>query len=65
MEALVSGDALFTENIDLNSVSWKNFKVEIGQNDDQNINVKLSVPANYSSGSGTKSAQLTFWAIAQ
>ena len=65
MEALVSGDSLFIENIDLDSIYWKNFKVEIDQNDDQDIDVKLSIPASYSSENNTKSAQLTFWAIAQ
>ena len=65
VEALVSGDALFTENLDMNSVSWKNFETDIVQDDSQNIAVKLSIPANYSDGSGAKSAQLTFWAVAQ
>jgi len=65
IEALVSGNSLFTENLDLNNVSWKNFETAIAQNGSQDVAVELSVPANYSNGSGAKSAQLTFWAIAQ
>ena len=65
IEALVSGDSLFTENLDLDNVSWKNFETDIVQDGSQNVDVKLSVPANYSDGSGAKSAQLTFWAVAQ
>ena len=65
IEALVSGNSLFTENLNLNSVSWKNFEANIIQNGSQDVVTKLSIPANYSDGSGAKSAQLTFWAIAQ
>ena len=65
MEALVSGDSLFIENIDLDNTYWKNFKADIDQNNSQNIDVKLSVPIGYSSEGNPKSAQLTFWAIAQ
>ncbi len=65
IEALVSGDSLFTENLDLNSVSWKNFETDIAQDGNQNVAVELSIPAGYSDGNGAKSAQLTFWAIAQ
>ncbi|MCK5466712.1 DUF4430 domain-containing protein [Candidatus Parcubacteria bacterium] len=65
IEALVSGDSLFTENLDLNSVSWKNFETDIARDGSQDVDVKLSIPANYSDGNGAKSAQLTFWAIAQ
>lgn len=65
VEALVSGDSLFTENLDLNSVSWKNFETNIVQDSSQDVDVKLSIPDSYSDGSGAKSAQLTFWAIAQ
>lgn len=65
IEALVSGNSLFTENLDLNSVSWKNFETDIIQTGSHDVDVKLSVPAGYSEGSGAKSAQLTFWAIAE
>ena len=65
MEALVSGDSLFIENIDLDNTYWKNFKADVDQDNSQNIDVKLSVPAGYSSEGNPKSAQLTFWAIAQ
>ena len=65
VEALVSGDSLFTENLDLNSVSWKNFETDIAQYGSRDVAVKLSIPASYSDGSGAKSAQLTFWAVAQ
>jgi len=65
MEALVEGDSLFTENLDLDNVSWKNFETDIAQSDSQIVDVELSIPAGYSDGSGAKSAQLTFWAIAQ
>ena len=65
IEALVSGNSLFTENLDLNSVSWKNFETDIIQDGNQDIAVELFVPANYSDGSGAKSAQLTFWAVAR
>lgn len=63
VESIASGDALFTENLDLNSVSWKNFKTDINKNDSQNINASLSIPADYS-GDGAKSGQLTIWAMA-
>jgi len=65
MEALVSGDSLFMENLDLNSKDWKNFKADIDQNDEESIDVKLSVPVSYASENNIKSAQLTFWVIAQ
>jgi len=65
IEALVGGDSLFTENLDLNNVSWKNFETDIVQAGSRDVNVKLSVPAGYSDGSGAKSAQLTFWAVAE
>ena len=65
MEALVEGDSLFSENLDLDNVSWKNFETDITQSDSQTVDVELSIPADYSDGSGAKSAQLTFWAVAQ
>ena len=65
MEALVIGSSLFTENLNLDSVSWKNFETDISQSGDQVVDVELSIPTGYSDGSGAKSAQLTFWAIAQ
>ena len=65
MEALVIGSSLFTENLNLDSVSWKNFETDISQSGDQVVDVELSIPAGYSDGIGAKSAQLTFWAIAQ
>jgi len=65
VEAIVSGDSLFVDNLDLNDVIWKNFKTGIGQGGSQNVDARLSVPANYSAEIGEKSAQLTFWATAQ
>ncbi|MCK5085010.1 MAG: hypothetical protein KAQ64_05145, partial [Candidatus Pacebacteria bacterium] len=65
IESMVNGDSLFTENLDLNGVSWKNFETDISQDGSQDVAVELSIPAGYPDGSGTKSAQLTFWAVAQ
>jgi len=65
IEALVSGDSLFTENLDLNSVSWKNFETDIAQDSSQMVDVELSIPTSYSDGSGARSAQLIFWAVAK
>lgn len=62
---MVSGSSLFTENLNLDSMSWKNFETNIVQDNNQIVDIELSIPANYSDGSGTKSAHLTFWAIAQ
>ena len=63
VEAIVSGDSVFAQNLELNNVTWGNFKTEIAKNDSQTVSAKLSIPADYSED-GAKSGQLTVWAMA-
>ncbi len=64
IESIVSGDEVFTQNLNLNSVPWENFKADIAKNGSQTVNASLSVPADYAAG-GAKSGQLTVWAMAE
>lgn len=65
VEASVNGDSLFIENLKVSDVLWKNFRTDLIQGNNQEVNVLLSVPSGYSGEVGTKTGQLTFWAMAQ
>lgn len=64
IESIISGDSVFTQNLNLNSVSWENFKINVDKNGSKDINASLSIPADYT-GSGEKIGQLTIWAMAE
>lgn len=63
VEGLVVGDALFVENLSLDSVSWRNFKKAVNVEKSESINLDLSIPADYTNV-GTKTATITFWVSA-
>lgn len=60
----VSGDEIFRDNLTVKSMPWQNFKAELQRSANENYPLKLSIPSNYP-GSGNKTGQITFWAIAQ
>ncbi|MBI5134641.1 DUF4430 domain-containing protein [Candidatus Uhrbacteria bacterium] len=62
---MVSGNALFTDNIAVTGVGWRNFQKAVGSNQTQSVAVRLNVPSGYSGGGGKKSGSITFWAIPQ
>ncbi|MBI2463197.1 MAG: DUF4430 domain-containing protein [Candidatus Spechtbacteria bacterium] len=61
----VSGDALFTDNLNVNNVYWHNFQATVAKADKKDIVLQLAVPQNYQADGNTKTAQLIFWATAQ
>lgn len=64
VESIALGDELFTQGVNIGGVIWQNYKTDIAQSQNKNETIKLSVPLDYS-GSGPKTGQITFWAIAQ
>lgn len=62
IESTVSGDPLFSENIKLDEQSWKMYKATVNSGNEKNVSAGLTIPSNYSSGTGSKTATLTFWA---
>lgn len=65
MESVVSGDALFLQNLKIDNSSWENFKAGLASQETKNSQVGISVPGTYNGGSGPKNGTLTFWAIAK
>ncbi|MFZ2970525.1 MAG: DUF4430 domain-containing protein [Minisyncoccia bacterium] len=65
VESIVSGDAVFTQNLKLNSMSWENFKTDIAKDKSQSVDASLSIPSDYPGEGGAKSGQLTVWAMAE
>lgn len=61
----VSGDALFTDNLNVNSVYWHNFQTTVAKADKKDIALQLAVPQSYQADGNAKTAQLIFWATAQ
>lgn len=62
VEALVSGDDMFKNYLQLNSAPWRNYKDTIEAGANKSVGVGLNVPTSYS-GSGTKNGKLIIWAI--
>lgn len=64
VEATVSGDTVFSENLYLNQVLWEMFSSNVNTNQTQSIPVELEIPVSYTA-SGQKQGSLVFWATAQ
>lgn len=56
----VSGDSLFTQNIDINNVYWADFTDTLEIQEDKNVDVMLSVPGGYNQ-SGAHQGTITIW----
>ncbi|MFA6304222.1 MAG: DUF4430 domain-containing protein [Patescibacteria group bacterium] len=63
LEGIVSGDALFENNVMLDDQIWENYNKTLARNEAVNIGVKLIVPQNYSNGH--YSANLVLWGSAR
>lgn len=64
IEASVTGDSLFTDNLELDSAGWASYNTELDALEDEDVEIGLTVPADYL-GSGVKSGELIFWAQAK
>lgn len=64
MEAIVTGDALFTENLAIAGSSWRNFETSLVSGTDQSFALKLSIPPS-TVAIGQKNGELIFWATAE
>lgn len=64
IEATVSGDPLFSDNLDLAAAPWPNFRLNLDTNASQDTSISLTVPAEFAQ-TGPQTGQITFWAQAQ
>ncbi|KKQ56283.1 MAG: Prenyltransferase/squalene oxidase [Parcubacteria group bacterium GW2011_GWA2_38_13] len=64
LRSTVGGDEIFRDSITIATMPWQNFTAELQSNANAAYPLKLTIPASYT-GSGNKSGQITFWAIAQ
>jgi hypothetical protein len=62
MQANVSGDNVFKDNLQLNSSSWSKFKASMDGGQETNVETKLIIPSTYKITAGKKTGQLIFWA---
>ncbi len=62
LEATVSGDNLFRENLALNQQSWEDYSDNVNASEVKAVEVRLTVPSNFT-GSGQKQGTLIFWAV--
>jgi hypothetical protein len=60
-EASVSGDSVFTDNLQLNRLAWHAWQAKVGTTGNLPVAVRIPVPAGYA-GSGKKTGTLVFWA---
>ncbi|MBI5466030.1 MAG: DUF4430 domain-containing protein [Candidatus Kerfeldbacteria bacterium] len=60
-EASVSGDSVFTDNLQLNRLAWHSWQANISTSANLPVAVRIPVPSSYS-GSGRKTGTLIFWA---
>lgn len=58
----VSGDDVFVQNLTLDLVAWQTFQKNLAKGQSSAVDVKLTVPANYSGNEGNKTGIITFWA---
>ena len=65
LESIVGGDALYQSNLRVGNSSWQNFQTNLDEGEGNDYDLELSIPANYSGGSGIKSGQIPFGAGAQ
>ena len=63
LEGVVSGDAIFEDNLVLNEQIWENYHVALDSDESAAIDVGLLVPQNYHSGH--YSANLVLWGSAR
>lgn len=63
INASLSGDQLFKENLKINNKIWPDFKTDLKIDENKEIKSVLSIPADYL-GSGIKTGELTLWAQA-
>ena len=61
----VTGDQVFKSNITVNGTVWNNFSKNIVKSNSSDIQLKLSIPSNYSGTFGGQEGGLTFWAVSQ
>ena len=64
INASVSGDQIFRDNILLDNISWANYGDDLIPGSEKEVDVLLSIPSD-SLASGVKSGSLTFWARAK
>jgi len=64
LETIVTGADIFQDNLYLDNQYWALFGLNLLQGENHNAELKLSIPANYSSF-GSKSGAITFWAIVE
>ena len=64
IETAMVGDSLFTDNMQVDGTTWKNFKASLSRDVVKTTNTTLTIPASLT-GTGAKSATLTFWATAK
>ncbi len=62
VEAVVSGDPLFTGNLLLQNTGWRKFHTDITAGQNKNVQATLSVPAGTALTAGQKNGTLIFWA---
>ncbi|MBU1038917.1 DUF4430 domain-containing protein [Patescibacteria group bacterium] len=64
LEANVTGDQVFKDNLFLGNSLWDIWQAEVPVNSALGVVAKLVLPGNYQGGPGKKQGQLIFWAIA-
>ena len=62
--ASMNGDAVFKENMKLDSQLWSNYGSALASNESKDVEASLSIPASYLD-SGIKTGELILWAKAQ
>lgn len=63
VEALISGDEIFTSRLELDSQFWPFFNSTVNAGASDQVEATLRVPSSYS-GEGSKNGTLIFWAVA-
>ncbi len=65
VEAEVSGDSLFIENLKLENAIWRKFRIAAEPGQNKQISASLSAPLGKNYGQGNKTGRLIFWATPQ
>ncbi|MEK7080527.1 MAG: DUF4430 domain-containing protein, partial [Patescibacteria group bacterium] len=63
--AEVTGAQVFKSNLAVNGSAWNNFSENIIRDSSSDIQLRFSIPSNYSGSFGSQEGELTFWATAQ
>lgn len=61
----VTGAQVFKSNISVNGSSWLDFSENILKGNSSDIQLRFSIPSNYSGSFGSQEGGLTFWAVAE